>query len=94
MSVSVLSYTVIILHWWHDTAIGENKRLSAAFKCHWRLSKSLRSRQTQHTALLDEQPWISRWTTNWRANTHEPSAMLMTSFCWPLWRQNYRSWLI
>ena len=38
--------------------------------------------------------WILRWTTNWRANDYEPSLLLMTSSCWPLRGQNYKSWWI
>jgi len=38
--------------------------------------------------------WILRWTTNWTANDHEPSLLLMTSSCWPLRGQNYKSWWI
>ena len=38
--------------------------------------------------------WISRSATNWRAKSHESSLSLLTSSCWPLRRQNFKSWLI
>jgi len=36
--------------------------------------------------------WISRWTTNWRANDQEPS--LMKALVWPVATYGCESWTL